>query len=72
MVLDRAMHDEPYAPVPPLGAPLSGQERARRADGGDETGGTGELQRRGLLGPKIKGVLVLACKVLEKGERFGM
>lgn len=35
-----------------------------------ETGG-GELQSRGLLGPRVKGVLVLACKVLEKGERFG-
>lgn len=34
--------------------------------------GSGELQRRGLLGPRVKGVLVLACKVLEKGERFGI
>ncbi|KAK4047332.1 hypothetical protein OIV83_005510 [Microbotryomycetes sp. JL201] len=31
----------------------------------------GELQRRGLLGPRVKGVLVLACKVLEKGEKWG-
>lgn len=36
------------------------------------TGGGGELQRRGLLGPRVKGVLIIACKVLEKGERFGM
>jgi hypothetical protein len=38
---------------------------------GSSVGG-GELQRRGLLGPRVKGVLVLACKVLEKGERFGI
>ncbi|KAK4055350.1 hypothetical protein OIO90_003188 [Microbotryomycetes sp. JL221] len=38
----------------------------------DATGtGAGELQRRGLLGPRVKGVLVLACKVLEKGEKWG-
>ncbi|KAM0750818.1 DnaJ-domain-containing protein [Meredithblackwellia eburnea MCA 4105] len=75
MVLDRAMREEPISGPPP--APLTGQDRARMADAAqddDDEGfrtGAGELQRRGLLGPRIKGVLVLACKVLEKGERYG-
>lgn len=30
----------------------------------------GELLRRGLLGPRVKGVLVLACRVLERAEKF--
>ena len=34
--------------------------------------GTGEVQRRGLLGPRVKGVLVVACKYLEKGEKMGL
>ncbi|KAM0790910.1 hypothetical protein ACM66B_004217 [Microbotryomycetes sp. NB124-2] len=38
---------------------------------GASTAAAGELQRRGLLGPRVKGVLVLACKVLEKGEKWG-
>lgn len=32
----------------------------------------GELQRRGLLGPRVKGMLVITCKVIEKVERLGM
>jgi hypothetical protein len=39
---------------------------------GGAAGRSGELQRRGLLGPRIKGALVIACKVLEKGEKFGL
>lgn len=68
MVLDRAMREEVSSPRP---------ER-RRTDSEDSTGTAtgadahGELERRGLLGTKVRGVLVLACKVLEKGERFGM
>ena len=34
--------------------------------------GSGEIQRRGLLGPRVKGVLVVACKYLEKGEKMGL
>ena len=34
--------------------------------------GSGEIQRRGLLGSRVKGVLVVACKYLEKGEKMGL
>ncbi|KDE04367.1 hypothetical protein MVLG_05159 [Microbotryum lychnidis-dioicae p1A1 Lamole] len=52
------------------------EERERRgkngeASGGSAAAGAGELQRRGLLGPRVKGVLVVACKMLEKAEKFG-
>ncbi|KAL8276321.1 hypothetical protein RQP46_011287 [Phenoliferia psychrophenolica] len=77
MVLDRAMRDDqrsgagaPAAASPPS---LSGQARAKMADSNDEGDAMGgELTRRGILGPRVKGVLVLACKVLEKGERMGI
>lgn len=31
-----------------------------------------ELQRRGFLPLRVKGALVLTCKMLEKGERLGL
>lgn len=73
MVLDRAMRDENSGVPPSATPPMSGQARARMADfndDGDATGG--ELARRGILGPRVKGVLVIACKVLEKGERYAL
>lgn len=79
MVLDRAMRDEPgqapqpqgLDPAPPPQA--NGHANANgEARGGGGAKGTGELTSRGLLGPRIKGALVLACKVLEKGERIGL
>lgn len=71
MVLDRAMREEPAsAPTAGLG-PAPERERRDNGEAGEE-GGSRELQRRELLGPKIKGVLVMACKVLERGERLGL
>ncbi|BGP17496.1 hypothetical protein JCM10213_004408 [Rhodosporidiobolus nylandii] len=64
MVLDRAMRDE----VPAAPQPLKpGVPRAKQ----DEEEGTGkELERRGLLGARTRGMLVLTCKCLEKAERW--
>lgn len=65
-------------------APSAGAERADEgAGGGGEeareesaapkgTMPAGELQRRRLLGPRVKGMLVITCKVIEKVERLGM
>lgn len=80
MVLDRAMREEEVVVRRPMGAAagVGGRgewDREEEDDDGArwENGeGGGELQRRGLLGPRVKGVLVLACKVLEKGEKFGL
>ena len=84
MVLDRAMREEVVVRRPPGAAARTGRAEEEEepgqeswaewstADGGAGTGEAGELQRRGLLGPRVKGVLVLACKLLEKGERFGL
>jgi hypothetical protein len=65
LVLDRAMRIEPVKPR--TGIPTARAEGAE----GDGVGG-GELLRRGLLGPRVKGVLVVACRVLERGEKLGM
>lgn len=74
MVLDRAMRDEPSTPTPPPG--LGGSPTASTEADGDNKNGSaassGELQSRGLLPPRVKGALVIACKVLEKGERWGL
>lgn len=72
MVLDRAMREEvvvrrPMGDPTPVGEEEEEGERWREGEGE-----AGELQRRGLLGPRIRGVLVLACKVLERGERLGL
>lgn len=53
-----------------------GEEGGALGSGGAAGTGTGmgtggELTRRGLLGPRIRGVIVLATKILEKGEKFG-
>lgn len=64
LVLDRAMRIEPVKPRTGVPSP-----RAEGAEG-DGVGG-GELLRRGLLGPRVKGVLILACRVLERGENMG-
>lgn len=75
MVLDRAMREEVVVRRPPGAAARTREEEAGQeewAEWSEGSGEGGELQRRGLLGPRIKGVLVLACKVLEKGERFGL
>lgn len=76
MVLDRAMREEVVVRRP-MGEAVSteAEEGGEQGEDGEEwtgNGEAGELQRRGLLGPRIKGVLVLACRVLEKGERFGL
>ncbi|SCV70202.1 BQ2448_1596 [Microbotryum intermedium] len=87
MVLDRAMRDEvpnvPYG-LGPAGKERETKGGNREANGeegggsrknGEQSGASaaagGELQRRGLLGPRVKGVLVVACKMLEKAEKFG-
>lgn len=72
MVLDRAMREEPMsAPVSDPGA--SSQAENNRANPKAKSGSTSsELQRRGLLPTRVKGALVLACYVLEKGEKFGV
>lgn len=87
MVLDRAMREEIVVRQPAGGvgrAPRNANGEGSDSDGSMEEGdgeggggesggvGAGELQRRGLLGPRIKGALVIACKVLEKGEKFGL
>ncbi|TNY17333.1 hypothetical protein DMC30DRAFT_406111 [Rhodotorula diobovata] len=83
MVLDRAMRDELPAPAPPprgLGAPGRDRgrdkENRRGAGAGGSAGGAGggiqegQLERRGLLGTKTRGMLVLTCKMLERAERW--
>lgn len=64
-MLDRAMREESWGVVGPRAAGAAG-------DGGGEGGESGEVVvTRGLLGPRVRGVIVLATKVLERGERFG-
>lgn len=78
MVLDKAMREEVVVRQPrnvvPGSSDLDGSSSSSSSDEDAEEAGaaTGELQRRGLLGPRIKGALVIACKVLEKGEKFGL
>ncbi|CEQ41249.1 SPOSA6832_02952, partial [Sporobolomyces salmonicolor] len=80
MVLDRAMREEPQ----PTPSPPRARRRKRKAmDGVDEDEDEdvrdasaeeqhrdGQLERRGLLGTRTRGMLVLTCKVLEKAERW--
>jgi hypothetical protein len=77
MVLDRAMRDE----LPSSSAPTAGLEpptnggRGTEEDSDEENGEStsnrdGQLERRGLLGTRTRGMLVVTCKVLEKAERW--
>ncbi|GAA6043376.1 hypothetical protein JCM8097_005290 [Rhodosporidiobolus ruineniae] len=70
MVLDRAMRDE--LPVPPPTAGIGAPRPRRHAEGGEggAEGGGGQLERRGLLGTRTRGMLVVTCKMLEKAERW--
>ncbi|GAA6050735.1 hypothetical protein JCM3770_006600 [Rhodotorula araucariae] len=78
MVLDRAMRDELPTPAPAKGLGAPGRERERDKKKGSATSGPepttrvqeGQLERRGLLGPKARGMLVLTCKMLERAERW--
>ncbi|GJN90163.1 hypothetical protein Rhopal_003162-T1 [Rhodotorula paludigena] len=77
MVLDRAMRDEVPAPAPQrgLGAPPPPSERDKRQSGTQRSSRNsgpqeGQLERRGLLGTKTRGMLVLTCKMLERAERW--
>ncbi|BGP41317.1 hypothetical protein JCM10449v2_005294 [Rhodotorula kratochvilovae] len=82
MVLDRAMRDELPAPAPARGLGAPGRERERdrdkearkKAGANGAAGGAGiqegQLERRGLLGTKTRGMLVLTCKMLERAERW--
>lgn len=80
MVLDRAMRDEvpstsPKRPSAGDGAQSSAafdsrSERAQLGRGGKVDGDAGTLERRGLLGVKTRGMLVLTCKMLERAERW--
>ncbi|GAA5974460.1 hypothetical protein JCM11641_003228 [Rhodosporidiobolus odoratus] len=76
MVLDRAMRDETPAPAvgggPPVKVEVGVRERAEEGeDEGEGDGGkAGQLERRGLLGMRTRGMLVVTCKLLEKAERW--
>lgn len=76
MVLDRAMRDELPAPVPAR-APRTHSHRDETSGSPPQTtqdqdgqAGTGQLERRGLLGVKTRGMLVLTCKMLERAEHW--
>ncbi|KAG0662771.1 hypothetical protein C6P46_003084 [Rhodotorula mucilaginosa] len=48
----------------------SGNQRAPPTTPPSESGSPGQLERRGLLGVKTRGMLVLTCKMLERAERW--
>ncbi|GAA5922698.1 hypothetical protein JCM3775_006104 [Rhodotorula graminis] len=75
----------PAPPPRGLGAATQGRERERGRDKERRRGGSGaagaagaagggikegQLERRGLLGTKTRGMLVLTCKMLERAERW--
>lgn len=73
MVLDRAMREElpPPAPQRGLGAAAQASGDDKKRDGRGRNGPQdGQLERRGLLGTKTRGMLVLTCKMLERAERW--
>lgn len=41
-----------------------------REDDGEEGSRDGQLERRGLLGTRTRGMLLITCKMLEKAERW--
>ncbi|GAA5874958.1 hypothetical protein JCM1840_007162 [Sporobolomyces johnsonii] len=81
MVLDRAMREEPQPTPSPPKARRRGKRKGthdadadeddddREASAGEQPE-DGQLERRGLLGTRTRGMLVLTCKVLEKAERW--
>lgn len=83
LVLDKAMRAEPNRTSPTStkkkddSSNVDPERESWNGTGAAPTAtgmgiGQGELQRRGLLGPRVKGVLVVACAILSKGEKFGM
>ncbi|KWU43768.1 DnaJ-domain-containing protein [Rhodotorula sp. JG-1b] len=48
----------------------SGNSAAPSRTPSSESGSPGQLERRGLLGVKTRGMLVLTCKMLERAERW--
>lgn len=83
MVVDRAMIEDagnqyggPHASRDASAANSedSQEEAAAAADGaeGRSKAKPRELQSRGFLPVRVKGALVLTCKMLEKGERLGL
>lgn len=48
----------------------SGYSRTPSMTPSSESGSPGQLERRGLLGVKTRGMLVLTCKMLERAERW--
>ncbi|GAA5871159.1 hypothetical protein JCM3774_006808 [Rhodotorula dairenensis] len=84
MVLDRAMREELPAPINGANGIAAGSSGsgtgARRSSTSREPRGaslsssqsseSGQLERRGLLGVRTRGMLVLTCKMLERAERW--
>lgn len=80
MVLDKAMREEPvrmpHAASKARDSDESSEDEPSTWSGTNGRGGPGvshgELQRRGLLSPRVKHVLVLATRILERGEILGI
>ncbi|GAA5930284.1 uncharacterized protein JCM15063_004764 [Sporobolomyces koalae] len=77
LILDKAMREDVSpahtSPDPTEPASTSWAESDDRQAGGqdyDSTTAHGQLERRGILGARTKGMLVLTCRVLEKAERW--
>jgi len=77
MVLDRAMIEDGTTHAAQQGTRASAaNSEDSHEDSSHEANPGGskprELQRRGFLPLRVKGALVLTCKMLEKGERLGL
>ncbi|GAA5997822.1 hypothetical protein JCM5350_005778, partial [Sporobolomyces pararoseus] len=78
LILDKAMRED-IASASSTSTSTNGSaspQNSSDAQGSNETGqgssqgSQGQLERRGILGVRTKGMLVLTCRVLEKAERW--
>jgi len=65
LILDKAMREDISTSTSPQTSYSSTRE-----GGSDGAGKGGQLESRGILGVRTKGMLVLTCRVLEKAERW--
>ncbi|GAA5841822.1 hypothetical protein JCM3766R1_005581 [Sporobolomyces carnicolor] len=74
LILDRAMREDVASTSP--SSPDSSRSRSSSVDADPERTaaegqpGQGQLERRGILGVRTKGMLVLTCRVLERAETW--
>ncbi|GAA5949063.1 hypothetical protein JCM3765_004000 [Sporobolomyces pararoseus] len=73
LILDRAMREDIAASSTSTNGSAQPQNSESNGASGTSSGpsqGQGQLERRGILGVRTKGMLVLTCRVLEKAERW--